>query len=53
MKLEAVLRSLGRKEPLTFEEIGLVLGMKRQNVWNTYVSAMRKMRARLKLVGIE
>lgn len=53
VKLEDVLRSMAKKEPLTFEEIGLVLGMRRQNVFATYRRAMAKLRARLIAMGAD
>jgi DNA-directed RNA polymerase sigma subunit (sigma70/sigma32) len=53
VKIEDVLRSLRSQEPLTFEEIGLLLGMKRQNVFSIYRNAMRKMRVALKCRGLD
>jgi hypothetical protein len=53
MKIESILRSISRREPLSFEEIGFLLGMSRQNVFNVYLRALAKMRKRMKAMDAE
>ncbi len=53
MKLEDVLRAMRRNEPLSFEEIGQVLGMHSGSVFRIYTRAMRKLRERMRLENFE
>jgi DNA-directed RNA polymerase specialized sigma subunit len=53
MKLDNILRSMSKNEPLSCDEIGELLGLSRQCVDQIVRRALSKMRQRLRAMGVE